>query len=192
MPALAEEWAQVRFALRTGSNGDLSTSEEATREWWAAFNTRVLRRLGMECDARRPLEGLWETFGRAESWELFPEVRSVLAELRARGYRLGIVSNWDSRLMPICESLGLASDVDFILASSVAGAEKPDPRIFRLALSRAGVSAERAIHVGDDFEADVLGARRAGIDAVLVSRTGGGDPERASIRSLDELLALLP
>ena len=81
--------------------------------------------------------------------------------------------------------------MDFILASALAGVEKPDRRIFEMALSRAGVSPERAIHVGDDYEADIMGARSTGIEAVLIDRDGRSRTGERSIRSLTELLDLL-
>ncbi len=188
---LAELWAEHREHLRAQGAGRYDTSEEATRLWGADFNGRVFRRLKMEGEPEPFLEALWDVFGRPESWRLFPEVKGVVAELRRRGYRLGIVSNWDSRLLPICEGLGLASDLDFLLASAATGMEKPDPRIFEIALARAGVPASRALHVGDDYEADILGARAAGLDALLIDRDGHPPTDARTIRTLEELPEIL-
>ena len=188
--AVRELWTEFRRS-REGQTAACDTSDEATREWWAAFNTSVFHRLGMRENLDRFLEELWEVFGQARNWRLYPEVQEVLTELRRRGYRLGVVSNWDSRLVSICESLGLAAHMDFILASAAAGMEKPDRRIFEIALARAAVPPRRAIHVGDDYEADVLGARGAGVDAVLVDRDGTSLTDGPTIRSLVELLRIL-
>lgn len=188
--AIRELWIEFRRS-QEGQTAAFDTSDEATREWWAAFNTRVFHRLGMRENLDRFLEGLWEVFGQAQNWRLYPEVQEVLAELRGRNYRLGVVSNWDSRLVSICESLGLTGHVDFILASAATGMEKPDRRIFEIALARAAVPPHRAIHVGDDYEADVLGARGAGIDALLIDRDGTSPADGPTIRSLRELLRIL-
>jgi putative hydrolase of the HAD superfamily len=116
-------------------------------------------------------EALWGRFGDPASWRLYDDVESSLRSFRERGLILGVVSNWDTRLRRIAEGLGLGDLVDFLVISAEAGVRKPDPGIFRLALEKAGVSPEEAIHVGDLAEEDVEGARRAGIRGVLIERT---------------------
>jgi putative hydrolase of the HAD superfamily len=115
---------------------------------------------------------LYDRFGSPETWRCYDDVVPVLAELRSRGLRLGIVSNWDTRLRRIAEGIGLASQVDFMVISAEAGVRKPDPGIFGVALRRAGVRPEEALHVGDLPEEDVEGARRAGVRPVLIERRG--------------------
>ncbi len=187
---LAALWREYRSATEGQKRYD--TSDEITRQWWTDFNSRLFQRLGMREGQEQFVAALWDLFGRAENWRTFPEVEEVLVELRRRGYRLGIVSNWDSRLLPICEGLGLIGHVEFVLASAIVGVEKPDSRIFQQALSRMGVPAQRAVHVGDDYEADVEGARGAGIDAVLLDRDGRHPTERGAIPTLRDLLQILP
>ncbi len=189
--AVREQWAEFRTTVDPQSIS-LETSDEITKQWWATFNARIFLRLGMAGRTEDFLEGLWEAFGRPENWELYPEVEDVLAELRKRGYRLGVISNWDSRLVTLCERLGLTAYADFILASAATGMEKPDRRIFEIALSRAAVSPKRAVHVGDDYQADVLGARGAGMDAILIDRDGRTPMPVQTIHSLRELLDILP
>lgn len=187
--ALKELWSEQKRDAEGQAVCD--TSDEVTRQWWDNFNTRLFHRLGMRRGRQLFVSALWDIFGRPENWRTFPEVDEVLAELQRRGYRLGVVSNWDSRLLPICDHLRITDRVEFVIASASVGVEKPDPRIFQIALSRAGVSPDRAIHVGDDFEADFVGARRAGIEAVLLDRDGSHPPERGGIASLRELLDML-
>jgi putative hydrolase of the HAD superfamily len=91
-----------------------------------------------------------------------PGVPEAVAELAAIGLRLGVVSNWDVALTGYLEELGLREHFAAIVTSAEAGAPKPDPRIFELALERLGVAPERALHVGD-AGADELGARAAGM-----------------------------
>jgi putative hydrolase of the HAD superfamily len=119
----------------------------------------------------------------------YPEVPGVLAALRERGARLAVVSNWDVSLHDVLERTGLRPLLDAVVISAELGAAKPDPAIFRAALERVGAAAGDALHVGDSLEADVEGARAAGVDAVLVARDGATDADGVRvIASLDELL----
>ncbi len=121
----------------------------------------------------------------------YPEVPAVLRELRARGLRLVVASNWDASLPHTLEVLGLLGDVDGVVTSAECSAPKPEPPVFRRALELAGVPASEALHVGDSPEEDLAGARRSGIAAVLIARDGGpAVPGARSISSLRDLLAL--
>jgi HAD superfamily hydrolase (TIGR01549 family) len=122
-------------------------------------------------------------------FEAFPDVRPVLTELRARGMRIVVVSNWDCSLGSVLERIGVHDLIDRVVASAVAGAAKPDPAIFARACEDAGCAPGEAIHVGDSPENDVAGAQAAGIRAVLLDRSGAGGP--GAIASLAELLPLL-
>jgi putative hydrolase of the HAD superfamily len=189
--AMSQQWAEYRASVDPQTTS-FDTSDDMTRHWWADFNRRMARRLGMEERLDQLTDCLWDAFGRPENWELFPDVHDVLAELRERGYRLGLISNWDSRLISMCQRLGLTAYTEFILASAATGMEKPDRRIFEIALSTAGVRPERAVHVGDDYQADVTGALGAGIDAIFIDRSGHASMPVPTIRTLYELLTLLP
>jgi putative hydrolase of the HAD superfamily len=119
----------------------------------------------------------------------YPEVADALAGLRAAGLRLIVVSNWDVSLHDVLERTGLRGLVDAVVISAELGVAKPDPAIFRAALDRLGASAADAMHVGDSVEADVAGARAAGLEAVLVARNGGQAPDGVRVvASLDGLL----
>lgn len=109
----------------------------------------------------------------AIEWRAYAEVPAVLTDLRGRGVRLAVVSNWDAALPDVLEALGLMPFFEVVLASAPEGRSKPDPEIFRRALARVGVGAEDALHVGDSEEHDVLGARAAGVEPVLLRRAGG-------------------
>jgi putative hydrolase of the HAD superfamily len=119
----------------------------------------------------------------------YPEVPGVLAALRARGDRLAVVSNWDVSLHDVLERTRLRGLVDAVVVSATAGVAKPDPAIFTQALEALAARPEHALHVGDDLDLDVAGARAAGIDAVLVARDGAAAPGGVrTIPSLDGLL----
>jgi putative hydrolase of the HAD superfamily len=112
----------------------------------------------------------------------------ALRALRAAGLRLVVVSNWDWSLHERLAETGLTALVDGALASAEVGSAKPDGAIFAAALALAGTRAEETWHVGDSPEADVEGARAAGIHPVLVAREGPLPP--GAVRSLAELIPL--
>lgn len=181
---------------RYAGQGD--TSDAHDYEMWRDITRRIHAAVpGLGAVDFDPwFDALYRRFGDPEVWREYDDVRPTLAALRARGLRLGIVSNWDSRLRRICEGLGLDRLVDFIVISAEAGVRKPDPRIFEKALAAAGVRADQAMHVGDLLEEDVEGARRAGLKAVLIERQKRITPRAAVeglpvVQSLQELLGLL-
>jgi putative hydrolase of the HAD superfamily len=124
----------------------------------------------------------------------YPDAARALDVLRARWARLVVVSNWDYSLHDVLAATGLGPRVHGVITSAELGAAKPSPAIFAHALTLAGVSAERALHVGDSVEDDVAGARAAGIEPVLLHRDGAGPAQAPrgvrTIRSLRELPAL--
>ena len=117
----------------------------------------------------------------------YPEVPGVLSAWREDGLRLVVVSNWDVSLHEVLERTGVAPLLDGALDSASFGVAKPDPSIFAAGLELAGVPAAQALHVGDDLEADVGGARAAGVTPVLIARDGAGAPGVRVVRALDEL-----
>jgi len=123
---------------------------------------------------------LFARFSDPETFRLFPGGLELLESLRRRGLAVGIVSNWSQRLPGILAGLGVSERVDFVLASAIERMEKPAPEIFARACARAGVEPSEAVHVGDDVEKDVRGARAAGLGAVRVDHAGG---PRAGIAS---------
>src|SRR3954471_18420783 len=101
-------------------------------------------------------------------FEALPGAARALAELRTRGLRIVVVSNWDCSLSDVLEQIGLLDAVDAVIASAVVGVSKPDPRIFAAALAAAGCAPDEAVHVGDSPEHDLEGASAAGIRALLI------------------------
>ena len=99
---------------------------------------------------------------------VMPGVREALAHMRDLGLRLVVVSNSDGTVARSLEEAGLLACMAAVVDSALAGFEKPDPRIFEAALERSGADRARTIHVGDLYHADVLGARGAGLPAVLL------------------------
>jgi putative hydrolase of the HAD superfamily len=126
-------------------------------------------------------------------WETVPDdVQPALRSLRSRGYRLVVVSNANGRLRHLFERIGLIGAVDAAFDSFVEGVEKPDPRFFRIALERTGSTADTSIHVGDLYHVDVVGARAAGIQPVLLDAADLYDPcDCPRVRSLAGLIDFL-
>jgi len=126
-------------------------------------------------------------------WETVPdEVRPALAALRARGFRLVVLSNANGTLHRAFDRLGLTSAFDVIFDSHDEGVEKPDPRFFRIALERSGATAETTMHVGDLYHVDVVGARAAGLTPALLDVADlYPDCDCLRVRSLTELVAAL-
>jgi len=124
----------------------------------------------------------------------YPDAAPALEELRGRGLRLVVASNWDSSLRGVLGDAGLAPLVDAVVSSAEAGAAKPDPRLFEAALGAAGRRPDEAVHVGDSPEKDVAGARAAGVRAVLLARDGPppelppGVPHIASLAELPSVI----
>jgi putative hydrolase of the HAD superfamily len=112
----------------------------------------------------------------------FPDVRPALAEARALGWRVIVVSNWDASLAEVLRGAGLAEHLDVVLTSAEVGTAKPEAAIFRAALDAAGVSADSAVHVGDHLEEDVAGARAVGIRALWLNRSA--DPAPAGVEAI--------
>ena len=102
----------------------------------------------------------------------FPDVLPALRSLREQSNTLAVVSNWDPALPTLLAELGLAEFFNFILPSAEVGVEKPDVRIFKLALQRLGLEPQEIVYIGDSYEADVVGARAVGITPILLDRKG--------------------
>lgn len=167
------------------------TDEERTSSVWVGMYSMLCRRLGIEDEAVTLARRVYDEFGRPDRWSAYADVRPAFERMKARGLRVGIISNWDSRLVGLLGGLGFGDVLDDIVSSADVGVHKPDPRIFELACGRIGVEPAQAAHVGDHHYADILGASAVGMRAVLIDRHGVVDPADGPIRSLDELDAAL-
>jgi len=147
-----------------------------------------LARLRAECAAVAGVDV--DVLLEAIHFEPYPEVESTLDTLAARGVGLAVVSNWDVSLHDVLDGLGWTQRFAAVITSAELGAAKPDPRPFHAALDVLGVAPADAVHVGDDLEADVAGARAAGVHGVLLARdsTPAAPPDVPVVSSLDALL----
>lgn len=134
-------------------------------------------------------DAVYRHFEDAGVWDVFSDVVPALEALRAHGCSLGIVSNFDSRVVRILEGLRLASWFGSVTLSSAVGATKPDQAIFVRALAQHGIPPAQAFHVGDSPAEDGDGARAAGLHAVLIDR-GGRHADRPGVVRVTSLEAL--
>lgn len=140
-----------------------------TDAWFRAFQRRVFAAEDLSPARFEALSaGLFARFEDAQTFALYPGARELLANLRARRLRLGLISNWSARLPQLLSALELDAAFDFVLGSAALGCEKPEPAIFRLALERAGLEPSACLHAGDDARCDGAGALGCGLSAVLV------------------------
>ena len=141
----------------------------------AGFKRRNAEMTARQLGIQAPSEVLTRVADRRISFNPYPESEAVLRRLREMGVGLYVVSNWDLQLVGVLENLGWMRYFDGITVSAVSGVEKPDPRLFEEALEVSGVGRNGAVHVGNDPIADIRGAAEAGIDSVLVDRSGNAE-----------------
>ncbi len=168
-----------------------SDHPERSRRFWLDFYTRLVGELGYR-GGDGLARDLYRVFSDPARYDAYPDARESLQALRERGYRLGLISNFEPWLEDLLRRLGLADFFSIMVISGREGVEKPHPRIFRIALERLGAPPGACLHVGDSPESDYRGAREAGMRAVLLDRWGRHPSfpgERIS--DLRELLNLL-
>lgn len=158
------------------------------------FLEALLVRLGLESAEARLHAGrrIAREHTRANLWSRpSPQAPETLAELKRRGYRLGVVSNADGRVRALLEAAGLAPMFDVVVDSAEVGVEKPDPRIFHAATGRMSLDPHDCAYVGDLYEIDVEGARGAGLYPILIGAGPAPEPV-VRVGALPDLLPLFP
>lgn len=160
-----------------------------TDEFWRLRDTWMMDQLGIRNPRSEFFEALQRAFEDPSLVRPYPETAEVLHSLRSKGKYVGIISNYTDRLLILLDHYGLRGYLDSVTYSQEVGAEKPDPRIFAVALSRAGCPPGEAVHVGDSWESDYLGAKRAGMIPVLLNR--GRQPPREECLEIQDLRSLL-
>lgn len=186
-------------ALQEGfwdTDGPFEATPEASYARVKEFDVRVMRLLGYMDLPDGFYRAIGEQFARPDAWTVFADAKDTLAALEAAGIRRGVISNWVWHLPELLDELGLARHFEWIGTSARVGFQKPQPEIFERALAAVGVAPRDALHVGDNLSADIAGARRAGMRAVLVDRAGlvpaeARPPDVAVIPDLTSLLPLL-
>jgi putative hydrolase of the HAD superfamily len=176
------------FVRQFQHSGPVTTESE--KQWWKDVVHRVFTEVGMIRDFDGFFGEVYERFRDSRGWKLFPETRQVVEQLKSRGVPLGVISNFDSRIYTVMESLGILSFFDAVTISSEAGYAKPHPKIFATAIHRIGVPAGETLFAGDSLVDDYQAGKAAGLQAVLVDRAGryAGMKSIRRIASLVEIL----
>jgi REG-2-like HAD superfamily hydrolase len=174
-------------------NPDHTISPALALERRTRMISGLVARAGVAAElAQEAADAIYASWIGTDLFRLYPDVLPTLEALRAAGYRLGIISNWEARLPQLCDSQGIGHYFEFVVCSEAEGYVKPHRRLFERALELAGVDPEAAVHVGDSYPEDVEGAQAVGIQAILVDRPGHRRvPYRPIIQSLAELPAVL-
>jgi putative hydrolase of the HAD superfamily len=186
LPPVAERFDQAASA------GELwSTSAERSREFWTSVYRILLGGLGIPFGDELAMR-LYETFTDLSNYRLFPDAVPTLERLHAEGLALGVISNFEEWLERLLAALDVARFFQVRVISGIEGMEKPDPRIFQLAMDRLGVAPEESVYVGDSPAFDIDPAAGLGMLAVLIDRRDRfPDHPGPRIAGLEELADLI-
>lgn len=169
----------------------LGISAQSEGAYWRAFDEQILARLGLK-PTPEVLEEVARRFRTELTLEPFAESLKVLAQIQERGVPLGVISNASHGILGDIKRTGLSPFFEHIVYSQAVGVAKPDPAIFKEALTRFGVEPSKTWHIGDNPLADVEGARGVGIHPVLVDRSGQHAAVAATrVKDLNGLVELL-
>ena len=181
----------TRFSEAARDGSMWTTSPERSQKFWTSVYDRMLGELRIP-EGDGLANTLYREFTRMENYVLFDDVRPTIAELQGAGLLLGIVSNFEAWLEDWFALHELIETFPVRVISGIEGIEKPDERIYRLALERTGVDATDAAYVGDNPEFDVDPPAALGMFPVLVDRRDRfPDHLGARIRDLRDLPAIL-
>lgn len=179
------ERLNAQFAKAWGGKGDFQYNESH----WEHLVIQAFDGLVSEKDCRAMFPKIYQRFEDPDVWKIHADVMPTLDDLAGRGFRLGIVSNWDTRLRPLLESLRLEGFFELISVSCDIGFTKPSPVIFEHTISKLGLPPDRILHVGDQHHEDVQGAQAAGLNAFQVDRSGTCG--KGKLRQLTDLISLV-
>lgn len=187
----AMRWEHLYWASSADLRDDLVAHSADTENFWIEYSRRRLIALGISpAIAREYAARVSAHMGSEYKPEsIVPdEVRNALAQLKQNGYRMAVLSNRDRPFLETLETHAIHEFFEFSLAGGEVNSYKPEPGLFEHALQRAGLSAQEAVYVGDNYFADVVGARHAGLTPILF------DPDEIFpeadcivIKSFDEL-----
>jgi HAD superfamily hydrolase (TIGR01549 family) len=168
-------------------------SKEEMMALYAQFHRDILREAGLKA-GENVITGLLSGMLQAKmKLVLFDDVIPALDDLKARGLTLGLISNVERNMTGALDELGLSPRLDVVVTSQDAGANKPQPEIFRFALRKAGLGPAEAMYIGDQYQVDIVGARGAGMQGILIDRAGHHEKitDCPRIRSLNEVAGYL-
>jgi len=189
--ASLEDIARAQNA--TEGEFDTATYDESRRkEFWTDYNVSLLEKLGIEEKRVFLAAQIDELWWECSHLQVYPDVEPTLSQLKAKGLKLGLVSNgFKQDLDHILGELGLEKRFDAVVCIDSCNCTKPDKEIFLYALDKLGVKAHEAVFVGDSVLYDYEGAMNAGIKSYLIDREGKISNQYNKIASLTELLNIV-
>ncbi len=191
----AMRWEHLYWASSADLSDDILAHTFDTENFWTEYSRRRLIALGtapaLAVELSRKVSAHMGEVYRPQS--IIPDdVRKALTELKQAGYFMAVLSNRDKPFQDTLESHGISEFFSFSLAGGEVKSYKPDPGLFEHALERAGLSSQEAVYVGDNYFADVVGSRRAGLRPVLFDPdTVFPEADCTTIRSFGELNSVL-
>lgn len=191
----AARWEYLYWASSADLRDDLLAHSSDTENFWIEYSRRRLIALGVSPQqavelAPKVSKHMGEEY-RPES--IVPaDVRRTLPLLKQVGYSMAVVSNRDKPFQTLLDSHNLSEFFTYALAAGEVDSYKPEPGVFVHALKHMNVTAPETVYVGDNYYADIVGARRAGLQAVLYDpHFIFPDADCITIRSFDELIPVI-
>jgi putative hydrolase of the HAD superfamily len=191
----AQRWTHQYWATSNELLEDIQTFTGYEEPFWENYTRRHLTAFGFnhaQVDQHLPAVFAHMRDNYNPESRLIPGALDTLRNLRSAGYQVGLLTNRTRTIHGEMSALKLDLDLDFFFAASQLGAFKPQRALFDGVLEHTGIPADRSIYVGDNYYADCLGARNAGINPVLLDPHGlYPDADCQVIRSLPEIIGLL-
>ncbi len=188
--AFGKAWGKVQ-ALAQRDPVRYGVGEPDGRRFWRALVHEVFCEIALPDEFDAFFDELYLLFGRSTVWQLFPECHEVLQALRQQNYIVGVISNWDIRLLDLLQDMELMPYFQHVSISAVVGWEKPHGEIFLHATAAVEVPPSRALHIGDNWQADVVGAENAGLQPLWLQRQETAESAYPIIRDLHGVLTWL-
>ena len=161
---------QEAFRQHFPHSGPLHPSHE--KQWWKNVVHNVFDDVGMVQDFDQFFDEIYDLFRDSRGWMLFPETAHVLEVCRRQGLKLGLISNFDSRVYSVLKDLRIDHFFSSITICSETGYAKPQPEIFHAAISSLQTTPDRILFAGDSLVDDYTAGQNVGLDAILVDRSG--------------------
>ena len=183
----------VQAQKATESEFDVADYDENRRkEFWTNYNVSLLKKLGIEENTVFLAEQIDEFWWECSHLQVYPDVEPTLSQLRAKGLKLGLVSNgFKQDLQHVLGELGLEKWFDAVVCIDSCNCAKPAKEIFLYALNKLGVKPSEALFIGDSVETDYEGAMNVGIKPFIIDRKGKISSQYDTIASLTELLTII-
>jgi len=163
-------------------------NKESDKEWWREVVFRSLAPLYTFNNFDAVFDELWTEFACASRWNIYDGALETIHQLKAKGYQVAIMSNWDERLRILLDSLEMTDLFDTIFVSCEIGHEKPSPEIFRYAETKLNLKPRDFLHIGDSHFHDYEGATSAKWNCLIINNNKLAKPSPYTIQSFSDIL----